>query len=248
MTKSAESIERSLSILPELEGDQWSLVEKITTSPPDVKVDNPYGILVFGASYVDFGVVEQTFHSFGDSAPILLVGGKVGVINQGKEESDKVAHSVSLRDELTKRGNIPSDKIIILDDESTNTREDVLPLGAIQRFSQYYLGENQIRQIAAIAKVFHLGRAWLTLEKQLPGVDVKMYGYNLDLHGEKVVTSLRDTGYRSLIWGEFQRIIRYSTPTKDKPDPDIASVIRLSLTQVDLKNLETLKQVAEICS
>ncbi len=214
-------IERTPEI-PNLSNQEWMLLQKITTFTPEVEVKAPFGIFVFGGSYIDLKLVEQVYKEY--KAPVLLVGGKVGVINENITEENKAPLSLKTKAELEKKTDIPKKHLTVLDVNSRNTLEDTLPLAGINEFTLSKGNTSVITEIVVIVKSFHAGRAFLTLAKQLPNVRIKMYTYNLDLNGNQLEPDTNSDLWKSVLWGEFKRIITYQTPKQENQDPDIENI------------------------
>ncbi len=228
--------------IPDLNDRQWELVEKIVTYAPELKEETPDIIFVFGASYVDADIIKSAYDRYCGKVSILLVGGEVGVINENKQTSEKIPLSHRIKKALVQKG-IPGEHIRIIDNKSTNTKEDVLPLRYLNDFSAAYYGE-RITNILAIAKAFHTGRAWLTLKQHMPGTTIGMMGYELTLEGEKI--SRDDTKWKKILWGEFTRILRYSSTNSTNKTPDIASVNQIPLDSIEKTLLTSIQQIASL--
>ena len=159
-------------------------------------------LFIFGTSTIDGPVLGSVARDCqqGSFSKVLVTGLSGRLYN---ETGKPVAHI--MRDELIARG-VPSD-IILIQDRSTNTLEDVA-------FSLDILKQHHIspKSIAFLCKAHHSGRCLRTLRKFFPSQTLSAITYVAEYEGVKVS---KEAWYqhevsRGRVYGEYLRIIEYT--------------------------------------
>lgn len=161
-------------------------------------------IFVFGSWFGDNWdqIIDLYTRKLG---PIIYIGGG----GERNNLPDSISHLI--RNIFIEKG-IPKE-VIITDESSCNTLEDALSAKTL--FSNK---ERPIfhKRILFVAKSFHSGRCLRTLKKVFPHSELFPFSYNFVWNGKVILTEiLRDNWWgeelsRSAVWGEYQRIKRYS--------------------------------------
>ena len=159
-------------------------------------------LFIFGTSTIDNEILESVARDClqGRFSKVLVTG----LSGRLYDETGKPVARI-MRDELIARG-VPSD-IILVQDRSTNTLEDVV-------FSLDILEQHSIspESIAFLCKAHHSGRCLRTLRKFFPSQTLSPVTYLAEYDGVKVSKAdwYRHAVSRGRVYGEYLRIIKYS--------------------------------------
>ncbi|MBU6231734.1 MAG: YdcF family protein [Patescibacteria group bacterium] len=181
------------------------LIRKVTETVFLYPDPQPADVLfIFGSSRDDEWSQPATLFLKG-LAPIIYVGGGIG----GRSFATGRFLSHLIRDDLVACG-IPRDAILV-DEESTNTLEDAVHGKAIfdQKGIRHY-------RILFDCKWPHAGRCLRTLKKVFPGSILYPSMHDFKYDGVLYTENLRldwpdEERSRSFVWGEYQRILLYSS-------------------------------------
>ena len=159
-------------------------------------------LFIFGTSTIDNEILESVARDClqGRFSKVLVTG----LSGRLYDETGKPVARI-MRDELIARG-VPSD-IILVQDRSTNTLEDVV-------FSLDILEQHSIspESIAFLCKAHHSGRCLRTLRKFFPSQTLSPVTYLAEYDGVKVSKAdwYKHPVSRGRVYGEYLRIIKYS--------------------------------------
>ena len=159
-------------------------------------------LFIFGTSTIDSDALESLARDCQQGRfPKVMVTGLSGQLYS--ETGKPVAHI--MRDELIARG-VPSD-IILVQDKSTNTLEDVtFGLEVLRAYDIFP------ESIAFLCKAHHSGRCLRTLRKFFPSQTLSSITYLAEYDGVKVSKAdwYQHEVSRGRVYGEYLRIIEYT--------------------------------------
>jgi hypothetical protein len=117
-----------------------------------------------------------------------------------------VPEAVGIRAQLVDLG-VPADAITI-EDRSTNSSENVV-------FAKKVFDFGTIKSLVFVAKAHAAGRQYLTLRKHLPR-NIKICSHTYNTTGADGIETGRHTWQRSeegrsIVWGEYLRIVHYGS-------------------------------------
>ena len=178
-------------------------IERITQTVFVAPESQPVDLLfIFGTSTIDGETLESVARACQQGRfPKVLVTGLSGRLYS--ETGKPVAHI--MRDELIARG-VPSE-IILVQDRSTNTLEDVaFSLDVLEKHSIF------LDSIAFLCKAHHSGRCLRTLRKFFPSQILSPVTYLAEYEGVKISKEdwYQHEVSRGRVYGEYLRIIEYT--------------------------------------
>ena len=159
-------------------------------------------LFIFGTSSIDDGVLDSVARDcLRGRFPKILVTGLSGRLYY---ETGRPLASI-MRDELIARG-VSSD-VILVQDRSTNTLEDVA--FSLDILEQYNISPESI---AFLCKAHHSGRCLRTLRKSFPFQTLSPITYVAEYGGVKVSKEdwYQHEVSRGRVYGEYMRIIKYT--------------------------------------
>lgn len=162
-------------------------------------------IFVFGGSHPGCWQTAYQAYQAGLADKILLTGGvKPFVIRHPTWTYGNTAEAQVMKMKLQELG-VP-EKLIIVEDQSTNTLENVL-------FAKGIFNFQTISNIVFISKSFGAGRGYRTLKKHLPSnIQLTPYPFPTTLRSNQMVTRhnwMHDPESRSFVYGEYLRMLEY---------------------------------------
>lgn len=188
---------------PTLSPEQIVEITKTVFPLPDPQ---PADVLfVFGSSRDDVWSQVAGLYLKHKLAPVIYIAGGLGLASFDRGRF--LSHII--RDHFLACG-VPK-KAIIVDEKSANTAEDAV-------FGKILFEENSIRydRILFASKWPHAGRCLRTLKKVFPGSELFPFMYDFKYDGVLITGEVRNTWWkhersRSFVWGEYQRILLYSS-------------------------------------
>ena len=178
-------------------------IEHVTQTVFAAPESQPVELLfVFGTSSIDSEILDAVARDYLQGRfPKVLATGLSGRLYH---ETGSPLASI-MRDELIARG-VSSD-VILVQDRSTNTLEDVV-------FSLDILEQHSIspESIAFLCKAHHSGRCLRTLRKFFPSQTLSPITYAAEYEGVKVSKEdwYQHEVSRGRVYGEYLRIIKYT--------------------------------------
>lgn len=182
--------------VPELTDKQMNDIEKIVfcnckPRPSDL-------LFIFGSTREDWSDVAQLCKR--QLTPLILITGKGSPYSPPLPQTQ----SHTIRDQLLKHGVDP--RLILLEDASTNTKENVI-------FGKKILEEKNTFPQSILFTCFthHSGRCYRTLKKYFPNTHFSCFTYD-GVYNDLVLSqkNWRQTAYtRERVYGEYLRIQRY---------------------------------------
>lgn len=190
--------------VPPLTSEQIDKITEIVFLPQ--KELQPCDIIfIFGGSHP--GLWETAARAYQENLGqiVIVTGGyKPGAKRHACWEYGDRPESHVIAEKLQTLG-VPADAMI-LEDRSTNTLENVL-------FAQEVYDFSKVRRILMICKSFASGRQCRTLQKHLPShITCLPYAFDTRSGDGPLITAttwMNDPQTRSLIFGEYLRIIAY---------------------------------------
>ena len=192
----AREMPRDLSVPDLSEKDLARIGQAVFVSVPPARSDV---LFIFGASDGPWNLAAQLFME--GFSRIVLTTGRAGedFYSTGRPQG------AAVRDALVASG-VPNEAILV-EDGSDNTLENVvLGKAALARAGI------TARSILFFCKSHHAGRAWRTLARWLPEATLSCSTYDAMVDGVAVsaVDWWAHDSSRRRVYGEFQRMLRYS--------------------------------------
>lgn len=138
---------------------------------------------------------------------IIFTGGiGAGTGNLGRPEA------VAWREELRRSHPDIAEDAVILEDESTNTGENIAFTAQLlrQRHPELRFGEG-IRSAVLVASPSRMRRVWLSMRRQQPHVQVFRHAPSPHFERELALYAEHRVGYAGHLVGEVDRILDYGT-------------------------------------
>ncbi|MBA4493957.1 YdcF family protein [Paenactinomyces guangxiensis] len=182
-----------------------ALTQIVFVDQKEFPVQSSYDLLfIFGGSHPKLWEVSAQAYIEGKCRQILVTGGyKPNVKRHSSWKYGTTPESHVIKWRLVEKGVREED--IIIEDRSTNSLENVLYAKEIFDFGK-------VRNLLFVCKSFASGRQYRTLKKHLPSyIQFTPLTIDIKLNNTQITRGnwMNHPGHRSLVYGEYLRIIAY---------------------------------------
>ena len=167
----------------------------------------PHADVIIGFGHFDLKIPQQCgrLYQHGAAERIIFTGG----IGSGTADLGK-AEAVAFAEELRKTYPSLPDDIVILEDSSTNTSENIqFTIQKLQTHYPNFTFNNQIVEAILVANAYRQRRVFLTCRRNLPQVRFYNAPPKTAFEEEFQLFSSKEQDLIDLLIGEIDRLIRY---------------------------------------